>query len=238
MPYADLTERTLRCHSGTFERTVWCLAPPAGRPTAAILFLDAELYLERVGAAAVVRRLQGWQVIPPAVAVFLSDGGAAARHEDFVCRPEYARFVAGDLVDSVREEHPGVTEIVIAGLSLSGLAAAYAATRHPAVFRAAVCQSPSFWWERGRFAEELPAATQAGPEFWICVGSRETEVGLSHPPSGLRQGLTQIAGCLSAAAALRAKGYHVRYREYDGGHDPECWRDDLSLALPWVLRRG
>jgi enterochelin esterase family protein len=131
-----------------------------------------------------------------------------------------------------------VTEIVIAGLSLSGLAAAYAATRHPAVFRAAVCQSPSFWWERGRFADELPAATQAGPQFWICVGSRETEAGLSHPPSGLRQGLTQIAGSLSAAAALRAKGYDVSYREYAGGHDPGCWRDDLSLALPWVWRRG
>ena len=238
MPYAGLMERTLRCRSGMFERKVWSLAPPAGRPTAAILFLDAELYLERVGAAAVVRRLQERRAIPPAVAVFLSDGGAAARHEDFVCRPEYARFVARDLVGSVREEHPGVTEIVIAGLSLSGLAAAYAATRHPAVFRAAVCQSPSFWWERGRFAEELPAATPAGPEFWICVGSRETEAGVSHPPSGLRQGLTQVAGCVSAAAALRAKGYRVSYREYDGGHDPECWRDDLSLALPWVWRRG
>jgi enterochelin esterase family protein len=172
------------------------------------------------------------------VPVFLSAGGAAARHEDFVCRPDYARFVARDLVDSVRDEHPGVTEIVIAGLSLSGLAAAYAATRHPAVFRAAVCQSPSFWWERGRFADELPPATPAGPEFWISVGSRETEAGLSHPPSGLRQELTQVAGCVSAAAALRAKGYGVSYREYDGGHDPGCWRDDLSLALPRALRRG
>ena len=238
MPYADLTERRLRCPSGMFERTVWSLAPPAGRPAVAILFLDAELYLERVGAAALVRRLQERRVIPPAVALFLSDGGAAARHEDFVCRPEYARFVAGDLVGSVREEHPGVTEIVIAGLSLSGLAAAYAATRHPAVFRAAVCQSPSFWWERGRFADDLPAAAPAGPEFWISVGSRETEAGLSHPPSGLRQELTQIAGCVSAVAALRAKGYGVSYREYDGGHDPECWRDNLSGALPWVLRRG
>jgi len=238
MSYGGLTERTLRCQSGMFKRTVWSLAPPAGRPAVAILFLDAELYQERVGAAAVVRRLQARRVIPPAVAAFLSDGGAAARHEDFVCRPEYARFVAGDLVGSVREEHPAVTEFVIAGLSLSGLAAAYAATRHPAVFRAAVCHSPSFWWERGRFAQELPPATPAGPEFWICVGSRETETGLSHPPSGLRQGLTQVAGCLGAVAALRANGYGVSYREYDGGHDPECWRDDLSLALPWALRRG
>ena len=123
MPYAGLTERTLRGRSGVYERKVWSLVPPAGRPTAAILFLDAELYLERVGAAAVVRRLQQRRAIPPAVAVFLSGGGAAARHEDFVCRPGYARFVAGDLVGAVREEHPGVTEIVLAGLSLSGLAA-------------------------------------------------------------------------------------------------------------------
>jgi len=234
MPYAGLTERTLRCRSGVFERTVWSLAPRTGRPAAAILFLDAELYLQRVGAAAVVRRLQERRAIPPAVAVFLSGGGAAARHQDFVCRPEYARFVATDLVGSVREKDPGVTEIVLAGLSLSGLAAAYAATRHPVVFRAAVCQSPSFWWERGRFAEELPAATPAGPEFWISVGSRETEAGVSHLPSGLRQELTQVAGCVSAAAALRARGYSVSYREYDGAHDPECWRDDLSLALPSV----
>ena len=238
MPYADLTERTLRCRSGMFERTVWSLAPPAGQPAAAILFLDAELYLERVGAAAVVRRLQERRVIPPAVAVFLSDGGAAARHEDFVCHPDYARFVAGDLVGSVREEHPDVTEIVIAGLSLSGLAAAYVATRHPAMFRAAVCQSPSFWWERGRFAQELPPATPAGPEFWICVGNRETEAGLSHPPSGLWQGITQVAGCLATAAALRANGYGVSYHDYDGGHDPTGWRDDLSMALPWALRRA
>lgn len=237
MPYAGLTERTLRCRSGVFERKVWSLAPPTGRPTAAILFLDGENYLERVGAAAVVRRLQERRAIRPTVAVFLSHGGAAARHDDFVCRPEYARFVAGDLVASVRTEHPGVTEVAVAGLSLSGLAAAYAATRHPAVFRAAVCQSPSFWWDGGRFAEELPAATQAGPTFWISVGNRETETGVSHPPSGLRQELTQVAGCVSAAAALRASGYPVSYREYDGGHDPQSWRADLTVALPWAWRR-
>src|SRR5215203_5397984 len=114
MPHPGLTERTLRCRSGVFERKVWSLAPPTGRPTAAILFLDAELYLERVEAEAVVRRLQERRAIPPTAAVFLSHGSAAARHEDFVCRPDYARFVAIDLVGSVREEHRGVTEIAIA----------------------------------------------------------------------------------------------------------------------------
>jgi enterochelin esterase family protein len=214
---------------------VWCLAPPAEQPTAAVLFLDGELYLERVGAADLVRGLQERRAIPPTMAVFLSHGGAAARHDDFICSPDYARFVAYDVVGSVREEHPGATEIVIAGLSLSGLAAAYTATRHPTVFRAAVCQSPSFWWKQAQFAEELPPASPAGPKFWICVGTGETEAGVSHPPSGLRQELTQVTGCLLAAAALRAKGYRLDYREYDGGHDPAWWRDDLALAVPWAL---
>jgi hypothetical protein len=102
MPYAGLTERTLRYQSGMFERKVWSLAPAAGCPTAAILFLDAELYLERVGAGAVVRRLQEGGAPPPPTAVFLSHGGAAVSHEDSSAAPKYARFVARDLVGSVR----------------------------------------------------------------------------------------------------------------------------------------
>ena len=114
MPYAGLTERTPRCQSGMFERKVWSLAPPAGRPTAAILFLDAELYLERVGAAAVVRRLQERRAIPPTVAVFLSDGGAAARHQDFVCRSPTARLYS---VISLGERSTGTSARVNAGSS-------------------------------------------------------------------------------------------------------------------------
>jgi hypothetical protein len=238
MLYAGLTERTLRCQSGMFERKVWSLAPAAGCPTAAILFLDAELCLERVGAAAVVWRLQERRAVPPATAVFLSHGGAAVSHEDSSAAPKYARFVARDLVGSVRRstrrdrdrdrrpepERP------------RGRRTRRPATR-PSSGRRYASRRRS-WWERGRFAQELPPATPTAPEFWISVVSRETEAGASHPPSGLRQGLTQVAGCVSAAAALRGKGHSVSYREYDGDHDPDCWCDDLSLALPWIWRRG
>ena len=79
----------------------------------------------------------------------------------------------------------------------------------PAARRLAVT---SFWSERGGSAEELQPATPAGPEFWISVGSRETEAGVSDPPSELRQELAQVAGCVSTAAALRTKGYRVSYR--------------------------
>jgi iron(III)-enterobactin esterase len=79
-------------------------------------------------------------------------------------------------------------------------------------------------------------STTPGQEYWISVGSRETETGMSHPPSGMVQELSQIAGCALACAAFRDRRYSISYREYDGGHDPECWREDLALALPWAWR--
>ena len=42
---------------------------------------------------------------------------------------------------------------------------------------------------------------------------------MSQPPSGLRQEL-RLTGCLVVAEALRAKGYRLGYREYDGGPRP------------------
>jgi len=235
MPYTNRIERTVTSSSPSLTRTVWT-SPPAARPTrTALVFLDGELYLERVLAEDVVRRLEESLAIPAVASVFVSNHGAAARHQDFVCSPAYAEFVATHLVDFVRCEHPGVSQFVLVGLSLSGLMAAYVATRYPDTFPTAICQSPSLWWDRGRFGADLPPASRPGQRLWICVGNQETATGVTHAPSGLLQEISQVAGCESATAALRAKGYTVQYREYDGGHDPDCWRDDLALALPWAL---
>ncbi len=160
---------------------------------------------------------------------------AAERHVDFVCNADYAKFIAVDVVSWLKREQPAIRDVILVGLSLSGLAAAHIATRYPQVFDTAIFQSPSFWWEQGRFAAELPAATNPEQRFWICVGNRETESGVSHQPSGLRQDWTQIAGCDFVCDAMRAKGYNFDYRSYEGGHDCSCWRDDLALALLWAF---
>ena len=122
---------------------------------------------------------------------------------------------------------------MLIGLSLSGLAAAHA-TLTTGRFRAAVCQSPSFWWERERFASSLGAASTGAAAFWVSVGDLETESGVSHPPSGLFQGTSQLDSCKRGSAALEAAGYPVSFRVFQGGHDPMCWREDLALALPWA----
>lgn len=226
-----LTEAVLS--DGLYERTVWEANCP-GEVSSALVFLDAELYLERVGAPAVVRRLQDQGLIPPTALLYVSHGGPAARHTDFVCSPKYAQFVCGTVVDRIRRMHPAVRDFVIAGLSLSGLAAAYLASRHPEIFRVALCQSGSFWWDHGRFARELPPASRAKQKYWMCVGNQETSTGVSHPPTGLRQEISQLQGCDLAFEAFQTQGYRVRHRVYDGGHDPVCWREDLAEALIWA----
>jgi enterochelin esterase-like enzyme len=234
MSFTGLAECTVGNRAQSIERKVWSTSIGEGATTA-LLFLDAELFVQRVLALDVLQQAYEQSTLPSVVAAFVSNQSSAARHVDYVCNDDYAAFIAEDVVAWLRQQRPAIREVVIVGLSLSGLAAAHLATRYPHVFHAAICQSPSFWWEQGRFAAELPTAANPAQQFWICVGNQETESGVSHAPSGLRQEWTQIAGCDFACTAMRAKGYNVQYHDYAGGHDPNCWREDLTLALAWLF---
>lgn len=58
-----------------------------------------------------------------------------------------------------------------------------------------------------------------------------------HPPTGLFQEISQIAGVEKAAHVLREVGGTVCYNQYHGGHSLQRWRDELRLALPWLLTK-
>lgn len=206
----------------------------AGQPL--LVFLDAELYLERVGAEAVLDSLQAQALVPPTFAVFVSSESQPARHVDYVCDAGYARFLESDLLPFVHGRCPGVdsSKVVLIGLSLRGLAAAHAALT-TSRFRAAICQSPSMWWQQERLTSSLPSSSATSPRFWISVGDAETTSGVTHPPGGLVQAVSQLDSCRRGADAFERAGYSIRYRVFHGGHETPCWRDDLMLALPWAL---
>lgn len=233
-PKESMEEEFVRSDSKPPGRRIWTRRSPVGLPSCLLVFLDAELYLERVGAAHVLKQLEDERRIPPVVSVFVSSHGAAARHCDYVCDSAFAHFLSSDLLPHALAQHPTVNAdgVVLIGLSLSGLAAAHAALT-TSQFRAAVCQSPSLWWAQERLASSLPSPNGIAPAFWVSVGNLETESGVSHPPSALFQGTSQLDSCERGAAALRLGGYAVAYRVFPGGHDPACWRDDLALAIPW-----
>jgi hypothetical protein len=72
--------------------------------------------------------------------------------------------------------------------------------------------------------------------FWLSVGDEETDTNVSHPPTGLFQGISQIAGVERARAVLEENGGDVNCHRYPGGHAIESWRAELGDALAWLLR--
>lgn len=120
---------------------------------------------------------------------------------------------------------------MICGLSLSGLAGAYIAFQYPEVFPFSLCQSGSFWWLHDK---DIPLPTTKA-RFWLSVGDQETAAGVTHPPSGLVQEISQIEGVENAVKRFEVLGGTTKYHLYEGGHAIAPWREELAPALKWLI---
>lgn len=225
----QLSEASVADPAGGYSRQVWRSAADPQKRRPVCIFLDAELYLERVEAREVLGALQSAGRLPELDWVFVSHQDAAARHQDYTCNPGYARFIA----EQVLPAGAGGGNYVC-GLSLSGLAAAHLALSYPRLFRGALCQSGSFWWEGERFIAIARELSPCRSRMWLSVGELETEEGVSHPPTGLRQEVSQLAAVERAAQGLKDLGCTVRHRVFAGGHDPAMWKAELPEALIWL----
>lgn len=228
-----IEEQQITSADGEYTRTVWLASPIADEPHSLGVFLDGEFYLKRMASLSVIESLIASATVPPLTSVFVSHVDGVNRHADMTCNPRYARFIAEDVVNWARQRHPQIAcgGHLLAGVSLSALAAAHAATLYPSVFSTCLCQSGSFWWLADHEIE-LPA-TRA--KFWLSVGDQETATDVSHPPTPLLQRVSQIDGVADAANRLRAAGGEVRHCVFSGGHAFEPWTEELPKALTWLL---
>ncbi len=224
--------------SGFYQRKVWLLDAAGSDPSHCGIFLDGEFYVTRMGASSLIHELQAKHGLPAMPCVFVSQVDAEARHHDLTCKADFAAFIAQDVMGWLRDRVPTLGEggHLVAGPSLGGLASAFITLTHPQVFARCLSQSGSFWWEDERLTgmlDELPASSS---KFWISVGDQETQAGLTHPPTGLRQDIPQIEGCARFAALLKRHGHEVHYSMHSGSHDTQAWAEELPQALPWLLR--
>jgi enterochelin esterase family protein len=197
--------------------------------------LDGELYRDRVEAPAIVERLQQGGVAALTTFVYVSAEGGESRHRDFTCNAGYSSFLIDTLLPWIEQNVGRCERYYIAGLSLSGLAAAFAVLSHPEVFAGALSQSPSAWWNDEWLLSAIDSRRVVPGRFWISVGDEEQESGVSHPPSGLYQAVTQLDSVQRLAARLEESRATVHLNIYHGGHDPQHWRAELPAALQWLL---
>jgi enterochelin esterase family protein len=103
------------------------------------------------------------------------------------------------------------------------------------VFAGVMAQSPSAWWEDERLADSAASSEKPSGRFYISVGTREVQAGVTHAPSGLVQNVSQLDSVRRLSDKLKSAGHAVHHAEFDGGHDPACWAVEFSSALTWLL---
>jgi enterochelin esterase-like enzyme len=168
----------------------------------------------------------------------VSEESPEARWRECPCYPPFAGFIAEELLTWLADRHIAFNRIkrrVLAGLSYTGLAAAFVAKEYPGSFHRIISQSGSFWWNDCWLVEKFRRMGQKiSIEFYLDVGTDEIHEKVRHREDVV-QGLSQIDGVRRFRDALLAQGYAVRYQEFEGGHDYACWSKTLVDALKWAV---
>ncbi|HAM21734.1 MAG TPA: hypothetical protein DCQ04_05555 [Actinobacteria bacterium] len=221
------------------SRHMWILTPDDGRvPEGLLVFLDGEFYRDRVGAVQIVRALCESGGIPPSIVAFISYESPDARWVECPCYPPFVRFVADEVLARLDAEIPGCLTLqnrVLAGLSYTGLAAAYIALVAPDRFTKIIAQSGSFWSNDCWLIDQYRSAKRRLPaEFYLDVGVRETQENVTHKEDVI-QVLSQIDGVRRFRDVLSEVGHDPVYVEFDGDHEFEAWAKTLPSALRWAF---
>jgi enterochelin esterase-like enzyme len=199
-----------------------------------------------VPTPAILDNLVAAGLVPPMVAVLIESLDYGTRARELTCNPTFLAFLTDELLPWVERSHAVTSDpaqTVVAGSSLGGLTAAYAALRRPDRFGLVLSQSGAFSWsppgdEEAEWLARQVAAGALGvrsggggprpparPRFYLNVGLYET--GRAFLPDGpsLRLANRHLRD------VLRAGGYAVRYAESAGGHDELGFRATFPEGL-------
>jgi enterochelin esterase-like enzyme len=245
-PTGNVEHHDVRSDIQKLDRSIAIYTPPGyrrGGPPNDLLFLfDGPAYLSPGNAMPITMdNLIAAAKIPPTVAVLVSNVGDR-RLTDLVPNPEFADFMAKELVPWVRSRYhvtsdPGRT--VVGGFSAGGLAAAYMGLRHSSVFGNVLSQSGAFWWapdhyqnansttETNWMVKQYLASPKLPVRFYLEAGTFEMD------QAG--EGGDILEATRHLRDVLLAKGYVARYQQFVGGHDGLSWRGTLADGLIALL---
>jgi len=214
------------------KRRIWVYTPPGytptGEPYGLLVLFDGWDYTQVIPTPTILDNMEASGVIQPLVAVMIDQ---IDRSNELALNQTFADFVANEVVPWIRQRYHVTAKperTIIGGLSLGGLAAAYTALRHPEVFGNVLSQSGSYQYgaddEKG-LIRQFVLHEKVPIRFYLEAGLLEvnTVPSLLYSNRRLRD-------------VLEAKGYSVRYSEYNGRHDYICWRGSLSEGLISLTR--
>jgi enterochelin esterase-like enzyme len=262
-PKGRLEKQSIKSSIQKIERAFTVYTPAnykrEGPPNALLILFDGEdLQDDDAYRVNTLNNLIAASRIPPTVAVFV-ENVPGRRLVDLVANPEFADFMAKELVPWVRS-HYNVTRdpnrTVVTGYSAGGLAATYVALHHSEVFGKVLSQSGAFWWSfehhGGVCGPRCPESGGRGGDSFLDTtteGNFMVKEFLASRKVPLRFFLTAgtfefdrdgagggiLEGTRHLRDVLLAKGYQVHYQQFVGGHDGLSWRGTLADGLIALL---
>ncbi|MBB5938469.1 alpha/beta hydrolase-fold protein [Streptomyces zagrosensis] len=207
---------------------------PAGGGGPVVLLLDGDDWLHLHPAMTAFDAAVASGEMLPVTLVFLP---AKDRQAEFGCRRELWEAVRDELLPLVAESgvRADLDRLVVAGQSLGGLSAIYAALEFPDLVTRVACQSASLWWTpdamdladpmSGPVGGAIAARLRQGPDLSALrcafdVGEHETGM---LPHCELAETLTEQAGAT------------VRVSRSPADHDRAGWRHALLRDVAWAL---
>ncbi|MCX4705318.1 alpha/beta hydrolase-fold protein [Streptomyces sp. NBC_01373] len=208
---------------------------PVGGGGPVVLLLDGDDWLYLHPAMTAFDSAVASGDMPPVTLVFLP---AKDRKAEFGCRPELWEAVRDELLPLVAES--GVPadrdRLVVAGQSLGGLSALYAALEFPDLVSRVACQSGSFWWT----PDAMDLADPLGGPVGGAVAARLRTLGPGL--SGLRVAFDvgehetrMLPHCELTETLTEQAGATVRVARSASGHDRAGWRHALLRDVAWAL---
>ncbi|MFJ4535204.1 alpha/beta hydrolase-fold protein [Streptomyces tibetensis] len=207
---------------------------PAGGGGPVVLLLDGDDWLYLHPAVTAFDSAVAAGEVPPVTLVFLP---AKDRVAEFACRPELWKAVRDELLPLVAESGvpADLERLVVAGQSLGGLSAVYAALEFPELVSRVACQSGSFWWTPDALGRPDPLDGPVGG----AVADRLREgVDLSGSRIAFDVGEHEdrmLPHCEVIEGLVGRAGATVRVSRSASGHDRAGWRHALLRDVGWAL---
>ncbi|MDX6760551.1 MULTISPECIES: alpha/beta hydrolase-fold protein [Streptomyces] len=229
-----LPSTRLRWTSGRLGGRRTVRVHPAGGGGPVVLLLDGDDWLYLHPAMTAFDAAVAAGDLPPVTLVFLP---TRDREGEFGCRPGLWEAVRDELLPLVAQTGlpADLDRLVVAGQSLGGLSAMYAAVEFPDLVSRVACQSPSLWWAPG--AADL-ADPLAGPLGGAVAARLRERVDLS----GLRVAFDvgehetrMLPHCAYVETLAAQAGATVRVSRSPSGHDRASWRHALLRDVAWAL---
>ena len=226
------------------ERRVWVYTPPnydpsRREPYPVLVLFDGTGFVKMSPLIDILENLIEAELIPPLVAVMPCSLSQETRFRELLLHRPFNEFLADELMPWAHESYhlsDDPSQVVVAGASAGGLAAAYTALELPEIFGNVLSLSGAFLWKNAEDHEHesltrmIAQSDQTPIRFYLTAGTLEMR--------SLREignGPNLVIANRHLRTVLQAKAYPVWLNEFPGGHDMISWQGEIPKGLITLL---